>query len=277
MSDIIPRNTRFSSRPLEERAHWYSTTARAYDKARARYPNELISYIAELTRLGPASRLLEIGCGPGVATTSFAQWGCSIICVEPNPEFCELARSNCKPFPKIVINQSSFEQWPVEASAFDAVVSASAFHWIEPEVGHPKVAEALRDKGYFILLWNKEPQPPEEIWPLFSEIYNQQGLSSLGRFETEAARQRALKTLVQPTIDSGLFKQVASKQVRMEKIYTAEDYLLLLSSFSPYISLEEDRRNSLFAALRKKINDDLGGVINLSYISAADIFQKMTA
>lgn len=277
MSDTIQRITRFSNKPLEERAHWYSTAAQAYDKARARYPHKLISYIAELTQLSSASRLLEIGCGPGIATTSFAEWECSIVCVEPNPEFCELARNNCKPFPKVAIKQSSFEQWPVQASAFDAVVSASAFHWIQPEVGHPKVAEALRDDGYFILLWNKEPQPNPELWPSFTEIYNRQDLSSLGRFETEAARQQALKTLVQPTIDSGLFKKVVSQQVRMEKTYTAEDYLLLLSSFSPYISLEESRRNSLFAVLKKQIDDNLGGVINLSYISAADIFQKITA
>ena len=86
-----------------------------------------------------------------------------------------------------------------------------------------------------------------------------------------------LKALAQPAIDSGLFKEVSSKQVKMEVKYTAEDYLLLLSSFSPYLNLEESRCNSLFAKLRSKINDDLMGIIDLSYISAANIFQKITA
>lgn len=277
MSNIIQGNRRFSNKPLEERAHWYSTVTQAYDKARARYPAELISHAVDLARLGPHSRILEIGCGPGIATTAFAEWGCAIVCIEPNPGFCELAERNCKQFPNVLINQTSFEEWPLEVSAFDAVVSASAFHWIQPEVGHPKVADALRDEGYFILLWNKEPQPTPDVWPLFTEVYNRQGLPSLGRFETEAARQQALKTLVQPTIDCGLFKAVSSKQVRVEVTYTTEAYLLLLSSFSPYLSLEESRRNNLFAMIGKKINDDLMGMINLSYISAADIFQKVTA
>ena len=277
MNDITHDISSYSNRPIEERAHWYTLAAQAYDKARPHYPAELISHVAHLTQLEPHSKILEVGCGPGTATTAFAEFGCSIVCVELNPGFCELARRNCKQFQNVVIKQSSFEEWPIEASAFDIVVSASAFHWIQPQVGYPKVAETLRDDGYFVLLWNKEPQPTSDVCQLFEEIYSQHDLPSLGRFETEAAREQMLKELAQPAIDSGVFKEVSSKQVKMEVKYTAEDYLLLLSSFSPYLNLEESRRNSLFAKLRRKINDDLMGIIDLSYISAANIFQKITA
>ena len=277
MNDITHDISSYSNRPIEERAHWYTPAAQAYDKARPYYPAELISHVAHLTQLEPHSKILEVGCGPGTATTAFAEFGCSIVCVELNPGFCELARRNCKQFQNVVIKQSSFEEWPIEASAFDIVISASAFHWIQPQVGYPKVAETLRDDGYFVLLWNKEPQPTSDVCQLFEEIYSQHDLPSLGRFETEAAREQILKALAQPAIDSGLFKEVSSKQVKMEVKYTAEDYLLLLSSFSPYLNLEESRCNSLFAKLRSKINDDLMGIIDLSYISAANIFQKITA
>jgi len=277
MNDITPDISSYSNRPIEERAHWYTPAAQAYDKARPHYPAELISHVAHLTQLEPHSKILEVGCGPGTATTAFAEFGCSIVCVELNPGFCELARRNCKQFQNVVIKQSSFEEWPIEASAFDIVVSASAFHWIQPQVGYPKVAETLRDDGYFVLLWNKEPQPTSDVCQLFEKIYSQHDLPSLGRFETEAAREQMLKVLAQPAIDSGLFKEVSSKQVKMEVKYTVEDYLLLLSSFSPYLILEESCRNSLFAKLRRKINDALMGIIDLSYISAANIFQKITA
>ena len=277
MNDITHYISSFSNRPIEERAHWYSPAAQAYDKSRPHYPAELILHIAHLAQLGQHSKILEVGCGPGTATTAFAEFGCSIVCVEPNPDFCELARKNCKQFQKVVINQSSFEEWPLAASAFDIVVSASAFHWIQPEVGYPKVDRALRDDGYFVLLWNKEPQPNSDVCQLFIEIYSQLGLPSLGRFETEITQQQALKALAQPAIDSQLFKEVSSKQVKLDVKYTVEDYLLLLSSFSPYLNLEESRRNSLFTKLRRKINDDLMGIIDLSYISAANIFQKITA
>jgi hypothetical protein len=63
--------------------------------------------------------------------------------------------------------------------------------------------------------------------------------------------------------------------VKVKLKYTADEYLLLLSSFSPFLSLEESSRNSLFSSLRRKINDDLNGIIDLSYISSANIFEKV--
>ena len=96
MNDITHYICSFSNRPIEERTHWYSPAAQAYDKARPHYPAGLILHVAHLAQLGQHSKILEVGCGPGTATTAFAEFGCSIVCVEPNPDFCELARKNCK-------------------------------------------------------------------------------------------------------------------------------------------------------------------------------------
>ena len=96
MNDTTHYISSFSNRPIEERAHWYSPTAQAYDKSRPHYPAELILHVAHLTQLGQHSKILEVGSGPGTATTAFAEFECSIVCVEPNPDFCELARKNCK-------------------------------------------------------------------------------------------------------------------------------------------------------------------------------------
>jgi len=274
MSDFSQAIASFSNRPLEQRAHWYSPAALAYDKVRPRYPAELIAHVAHLTRLNSFSKILEVGCGPGTATTAFAEFDCSIVCVEPNPVFCDLARKNCHPFQNVVIKQTSFEEWPLEQFAFDIVVSASAFHWIQPTVGYPKAADALCDDGYLVLLWNKEPQPTCAVWTLFTEIYNQLA-PSLGQYQTEETQQDMLIALTQPAIDSGLFKEVSLKQMKVAVNYTADDYILLLSSFSPYLNLDESVRTNLFMALRSKIHADLNGCIDLFYISAATIYQKI--
>lgn len=274
MNDSILDIAGFSKRSLEERTYWYSKAAQAYNKVRPHYPAALILFVAEMTQLKSYSKILEIGCGPGTLTIDLAALNCSIRCIEPNPDFCELARRNCRQYPKVLIEQSSFEKWPVETSAYEIVVSASAFHWIQPEIGYPKVASALCDNGYFVLLWNKVPQPSSDICDLFAEIYRCQGLPFLGQFETEAMQQKSLAELAKPASDSGLFKKITSKQMKRVVKYSADDYLLLLSSFSPYLRLDEFHRNSLFAALSSKINEELNGMIDLSYIAAADIFQK---
>ena len=143
MNDITHDISSYSNRPIEERAHWYSPAAQAYDKARPHYPAGLISHVAHLTQLGPHSKILEVGCGPGTATTAFAGFGCPIVCVELNPDFCELARINCKQFQNVVIKQSSFEEWPIEASAFDMVV---------PNLMSSSLCKSVRTGLYFNLM-----------------------------------------------------------------------------------------------------------------------------
>ncbi len=146
----------YSSRDLEQRKNWYSLAAEAYNKARPRYPQDLIHQVVEVAQLSTDSKILEVGCGPGTATVSIAQLGCSIICLEPNPDFFQLAQQNCQPYSNVEIQNTSFEEWELKPFEFDAVLAASSFHWILPEVGYPKAANALKENGYLILLWNKE-------------------------------------------------------------------------------------------------------------------------
>jgi DNA-binding CsgD family transcriptional regulator len=45
------------------------------------------------------------------------------------------------------VEVSAFEDWPLPDMPFDAVVSASAFHWLDPHVRFAKSARALRPGG----------------------------------------------------------------------------------------------------------------------------------
>jgi SAM-dependent methyltransferase len=79
---------------------------------------------------------------------------CPIFCLEPNPDFYRLAKFNCQAYPQVEIINTSLEEWQEETTRFDVAFSATAFHWIPPEIGLPKIASALKENGYFILLWN---------------------------------------------------------------------------------------------------------------------------
>lgn len=116
------------SKDLEQRKTWYSPVADAYNKARLRYPKELIDRVVELAQLSPDATILEVGCGPGNATVAFARVGFSMVCLEPNQDFCRLARQNCTPYPNVEIRNTSFEEWELEAKKFDAVLAATAIH-----------------------------------------------------------------------------------------------------------------------------------------------------
>jgi hypothetical protein len=53
-----------------------------------------------------------------------------------------------------------------------------------------------------------------------------------------------------------------------------DDFLLLLSTYTPYLKLDIETRTCLFTALRKKIEDDYGGNIQITYISAFQVAKK---
>lgn len=262
----------YSSRDLEQRKNWYSPAAEAYNKVRPRYPNNLIHQVVEVAQLSTDSKLLEVGCGPATATVAFAQLGCSMICLEPNPNFFQLAQQNCQPYSHVEIQNTSFEEW-TSTEKFDAVLAASSFHWISPEIGYPKAANALKESGCLILLWNKELQPCYEVYQRLSEVY-QLHAPSLDRYEDREAQEEILRGLGKIVIDSRQFKNLISGQVVSEVTYTVDEYLMLLNTYSPYLQLDTQSKAALFTELRHRIEDDFGGSLELSYVSAFHIAQK---
>ena len=63
-----------------------------YDRARPHYPAELFGDLVSFGRLGPGSRVLEIGCGTGQATLPLAERGFEVVCVELGAGLAEVAR-----------------------------------------------------------------------------------------------------------------------------------------------------------------------------------------
>ncbi|MEH1849096.1 MAG: class I SAM-dependent methyltransferase [Nostoc sp.] len=274
MEDLKQTIISYSSRDLKQRKNWYSPAAEAYNKARPRYPEELIHQVVEVAQLSTNSKIIEVGCGPATATVAFAQLGCSMICLEPNPNFFRLAQHNCQPYPNVEIQNTSFEEWALETSEFDAVLAATSFHWISPEVGYLKAANALQESGYLILLWNKELQPCYEVYQRLSQIY-QLHAPSLDRYQDRETQEEILRGLGKMAIDSGQFKDLISRQVVSEVTYNIDEYLMLLNTYSPYLKLAPHNKEALFAGLRHSIEDDFGGSLHLSYISAFHIAKKI--
>jgi len=259
---------------VQQRKSWYSQVADAYNRARPRYPMKLVSRAVELAELDKNAIILEVGCGPGTATTSFASLGFSMICLEPSLEACELARQNCAKYPDVEVKNATFEEWELEPTKFKAVLSATAFHWIPPEIGYPKAADALQDNGSLILMLNMQAQPDYEVYQLLHQVY-QIHAPSLGQYETRETQEKNFRSFGKFAIDSGRFQDLLSEELVCEVSYSIDDYLTLLSTYSPYIALEQQNRDSLFAGLREALEKNCGGSIEVSYLSGFHIARKI--
>lgn len=260
---------------LEQRKSWYSQVADAYNRVRPRYPKELVNRVVEVAQLPAKATLLEIGCGAGTATVEFAQLSFSMVCLEPSQEACQLARQNCTPYPDVEIRNTTFEEWKLETERYHAVLAATSFHWVSPEIRYPKAAAALQDNGSLILLWNTAAQPNNEVYQVLREVYQTQ-VPSLAQYHDQEriTQEENLSEFGQNIIDSGWFKDLVSEQLVCDITYSIDDYLTLLSTYSPYIALEPQQRNSLFAALRETLQKNCGKNIQTSHLSVFHIAQK---
>lgn len=272
MNDFERTLQQYTNRDLEERRNWYCDAAAAYDRVRPHYPEPLVHRAAEVAQLPTAASILEVGCGPGTASLSFARLGYRLLCLEPNPEFYRLAQSNCALYANVEVRNISFEEWSVDGR-FDAVLAASSIHWIRPEDAYPKAAAALRDSGSLILLWNMQMQPRYEDFQVLEAVFKTHA-PALARYETQATQEENLERFARVVLGSGYFTDLVSEQLVCEASYSTDDYLLLLSSYSPYIALAPEVRTALFAALRETIEQRFGGTLPLSYLSAYQVGRK---
>ena len=260
---------------LQSKKTWYSSAVRAYDQTRPSYPQEIISRVLELAQISTSGRILEIGCGPGKATVAFAQMGFSLLCLEPNQDFCVLARQNCQQYPNVEILNTSFEEWSEEVEAFDAILAATAIHWISPEIAYPKAANALKENGSLILLWNVIPEPSPSRYNSAREIY-QTYAPSITAYEDQESQRARLQGIEKMVINSGKFVDLVSGWMECQAVYSIHDYLALLSTLSPYLKLEKHSRELLFRNLREIMEQEVEDRINMSYLSAFQVARKYT-
>ena len=52
---------------------------------------------------------------------------------------------------QVEVRNIAFENWVTEENAFDLVISATAFHWLNPSIAYKKTALALTSEGAIAL------------------------------------------------------------------------------------------------------------------------------
>lgn len=242
------------------RQQWYSETTQAYRWARPTYPKSLVDRAVSQSHLSQKSSILEMGCGPGIATAALAAKGFRVQGVEPSTAACKLAAKACREYgDRVKIHNSTFEDYPLNNQQFDAVLAATSFHWIAPDVACEKSAAALRPNGALILLWATPPQPDAEIYEYLQPVYEQHGLAEMGHEQQrdQAYYQGNFERFADIVSSSGYFQPTPVAVEAHHSIYSIEKYLALLSTLSGYIALEPQQREDLLENLGDRLTEKL--------------------
>jgi ubiquinone/menaquinone biosynthesis C-methylase UbiE len=130
----------------------FDEIAAEYDRRRPVYPDELVDQACQVAGIGSGDHVLEVGCGSGQLTRGLVARGLNVTALEPGKNLLALAGQNLEGAGAVEFVNAQFEDAVLPREQFQAVFSASAFHWIDPKVGWQKAADVLVPGGTLALV-----------------------------------------------------------------------------------------------------------------------------
>ncbi|MDQ2934432.1 MAG: class I SAM-dependent methyltransferase [Chloroflexota bacterium] len=251
----------------------FDQAAELYDRARPGYPSALFDDLAIEASLHAGSRILEIGCGTGQATVSLAERGYEIVCVELGAELAAVARRKLARFPSVEVAAAPFESWPLPPRAFDAVISATAFHWIDPAIRVTKSADALRLGGVLATISIHHVAGGDERF--FAAVQ-----ACYERWDPTTATARRLPNASDIASNSdeldrsGRFGPVLFRRYEWEVTYSTGEYLDLLLTYSGHRALAPAAREQLLGCIGELIQTHFHGRVTKRYLTELRIAMR---
>jgi ubiquinone/menaquinone biosynthesis C-methylase UbiE len=251
----------------------FDRVADQYDRVRLGYPEALVDAACSVAGLGPGSRVVEVGCGTGKLTRALAGRGLEVDAVDPGPSLVAVARRRVGDAP-VRFHLGRFEDVELPDATFEAVFSATAFHWVDPRVGWAKAARLLRPEGTLALLthvggWLLELEP--EFLAAWREVFPEAALWAARDSETlwrgveerranvsEVWAWLSKREIARPEA-ADLFGDVRVESVQIEIEETGEEMLEVVRTTSAYLRLDDDRRHVLERRLTGII-EQAGGI-----------------
>jgi ubiquinone/menaquinone biosynthesis C-methylase UbiE len=246
--------------PVEQR-FTFDQVASVYSNARPDYPDALVDDVVAYADLKPNDRILEVGCGTGQATKSFAKRGFPILATDPGSEMLRGARESLAGFSNVEFLQTTFEAWPTDRAAFRLIIAAQSWHWVSPEMRFRKAAEALSRDGSLAVFGQVPVGLPAPLLDQFKEIY----LRQIGKWgpppEAWYLPNGPFKGWF---IASGLFEPVEHRRCFWKWRHTASSYVDFLRTKSDHRMMEPSKRDELLAEIAQAI-DGHGGRFEVDY------------
>jgi SAM-dependent methyltransferase len=242
----------------------FGDVSEVYNRGRPTYPNALVDDVLELCDLH-APRVLEVGAGTGKATELFAKRELHILAIEPSAAMAAVARRNCAAYPRVSFLVSTFEDWAAEPEAFGLLISAQAWHWIDPEVRYRMAHQTLRRAGGLALFWSRPLWQESDLRGALGVVYKARApeLYAHGPWFPGFRGPHAAEGPTTADI-SGSFEAVVERPYRWALDYTTDGYLDLLNSLPEHLMITSPRRELLLEGVADVI-EGAGGVLRMNY------------
>jgi SAM-dependent methyltransferase len=124
----------------ESRRLSFGSVAPDYDRYRPAPPPQTLDWLIP----PDATAVLDLAAGTGAVTRLLIGRAARVVAVEPDERMRAVLAARC---PEAEVLEGRGEDIPLTDASVDAVVIASAWHWLDPERAVPEIARVLRPGG----------------------------------------------------------------------------------------------------------------------------------
>jgi SAM-dependent methyltransferase len=260
----------------ERLAATFDADAERYERARPQYPAELFADLGDVAGLSPGARVLEVGPGTGQATRGLLAEGWRVVAVERGPALADVARRELAGT-DLRVDVGTFEAWPPDGRGedpFDAVVSATAWHWVDPDTGYRHATDLLRPGGSIGLIATTHVLPGDGD-PFFVDV--QRVYARFGDVLEGGPPGPAdvADPYVEDIAASGLFHPPVVRRYLWPCTYTAEQYVDVLSTYSDNLAMPEGQRRDFLDGVAAMIRDRPSGTVTKHYLNHLVVARRL--
>ena len=216
----------------------FGSIAESYDRLRPGPPDEAV----RLALPQEAADVLELGAGTGGLTRKLVLRHAHVRAVEPDERMRAVLRERV---PGAEVVAGSAEEIPSEDAAWDAVIGASMWHWVDEARALPEVARVLRAGGTFALLWNGVDRSVGWVQALWA---GGRELSPEAHSGVDAVRRARHEVHLGA---GALFVEPERDVIRWTRVMAQEDLVGMAGTYSAVIVMDAVERQEYLASISR--------------------------
>lgn len=245
----------------------YGADPAGYEAGRPDYPARVYELLTTRCGVRGGVRALEIGPGTGRVTRWLTALGADVVVVEPDRTLAARLQGQ-RGVSGAEVVCGSFEDVALPESHFDVVVAAMSFHWVDQDVGLPKLQRVLRSRGWAALWWTvfgdpSRPDPFDEATRhLTDALVADTAADERAPFELDVASRR------QDLEHRAGLVDVAAELVPWTARFDIERLRAFYGSMIAVRRLAEPERDRLLDRLAEVAGGTFGGTVERPFVTA---------
>lgn len=214
----------------------FGKLSQAYSVARQGYPQEVIDNVVSF--MGKDAKILDLGCGTGIATRQLAQSGFDVFACDNDEKMIEEAEKY--PEENIRYYTADAKSLPFNDESFDLMTAFGAFHWFCDEESIAEIRRVMKkDSVFYVVNKNDVGNFKKDFSNIIHRIINKKISSAKDAYSPV----RILKKYG--------FKDIKENKIGTTEYFTIDRALLQFQSMHLWNSVPEELRKNTLESLKK--------------------------